>query len=115
MTALALAGSDLELGGEVETLRSDRVGAQPTVPASTCATQKTAHRQSGRPVHQAQRQVGHRFWLPNVTVPLGRKKTHRSMSLRTQPGLRFRTCCATTTADENVVKRPRVVNFGGGT
>lgn len=35
----------------------------------------------------------------------GKKKTHRPMSFRTQPGLRFRTCCATTAADKNVVKR----------
>lgn len=44
------------------------------MPAWTCATQSTAHTQAGRPVHQAQRPVSHRFWLTSVTVPLGREK-----------------------------------------
>lgn len=41
-----------------------------------------------------------------------KKRTHRPMSVRTQPGPRFRTCCATTTADKNVVKRPRDLILG---
>lgn len=63
-------------------------------------------------VHQAQGMSLAVSGSQDTTVPLGEKKSQRPTFLSTQPGPRFRTCCATTTADKNVVKRPRDLILG---
>lgn len=114
MTALALAASDLEIGEDCAK-RCGPIDSAPAHGASTylCDT-STAHRavrQLGPCIrHKACRSpfLAHRHdRSPGETE----KKNHRSMFLRMQPGPRFRTCCATT-ADKNVVKRPRDLILG---
>lgn len=117
--SLGTSGFRFRTWGKV-TNRSGPIDSEPAHGASLygaslalCDTRvQQASPQAGRPRASGTRRVGHRFWLTDSTVPLGKTKPTGQMSVRTQPGPRFRTCCATTTADKNVVEGPKDLILG---
>lgn len=113
MTALALAGSDLELGGECKTLRSDRFGASPR-----CAPGTVRHKiqHLDRQVRASDtRHIGDRFWLSGSTVRLGERKTPQANVSQDAAGAQVPDMLCNHDGRQKRGQASQRFNFGGGT